>query len=72
MNIEKYLERDEKGRYILAFGKYEGEFLEDVAYIDEQYVWYMAQQTLPDEVRTILANTREKIKIRRRKYERSR
>jgi len=50
--LNKYLQMDSKGRWIVAFGKYKGNFLDDVISEDPQYIeWFLEQDDVPRTVR---------------------
>ena len=52
--ISQYLIFDKIGRWIVAFGKYEGEFLSDVVDTDPEYVEWLLSQQIPEPVREVI------------------
>ena len=55
----KYLQLDSKDRWILAFGKHSGSFLDDVVSEDKEYLEWLIEQDIPDPVREIVEMSME-------------
>ena len=56
MNNEliKYLQKDEKGRWFVAFGQYSGTLLDDVVMEDPEYTQWILNSDFPEPVKIIV------------------
>lgn len=54
--MSQIIERDEKGRWIFSRGKYEGEFLDDVASNDRGYLKFLLKNPHSREVEEALSD----------------
>ncbi len=55
----RYLQMDEKGRWIISFGKYKGDFLDDIMSEDPGYFDWFLTQDIPERVRDIIEENKD-------------